>query len=320
MNKLRRISILFIFFCIHSLFSETIPARAIINYKTDLAYILNVPITVVGSDYQSACAQLASYNYEWKIVSTTNINPACYSPTNHMVIGVETWYCADGTLAYYNSPWWSCNDFYTCPNASWSLSSDGLNCTRPNPNCGATFQNVSEKQLVAAIIYGEASVNSTFEEKAAIGNALIRKRNAYHLVTVNQLIKKFPNFSAAVADKNIRYSIALCADIAIEYPDLDLAVSNALDPNGIDYANGGCFWDGKDLLTLGSKQQHYDWGYTFTNPNHNVYNLTPPPPKNEEDEFGFYDYTLESTAGYGGTVFWKYTKDFMKATRTSQCH
>ena len=303
-----------------SLFSETIQSIPTINYKTDLAYIMNIPITVVGEDYQSACSLLASYNYVWKIVTTTNLHPACYSHMDRMVLGADTWYCANGTLAYYNSPWWTCNNFYTCPAPSWTLSTDGLNCTRPNPNCSSTSQTVPEKQLLAAIVYGEASINATFEEKAAIANAIIRKRNAYHLATVNQLIKKFPNFSAAVASKNIRYRLALCADITVEYPEIADAVSNALDPNGIDYANGACFWDGKDLLTLGSKQHHYGWGYTFTDPSHNVYNLTPPPPKNEEDEFGFYDYILESTAGYGGTVFWKYTQEFITATRTPQCH
>ena len=36
-------------------------------------------------------------------------------------------------------------------------------------------------------------------------------------------------------------------DVQTEYPEIYHAVSNALDPNGIDYANGGCFWDGNDL-------------------------------------------------------------------------
>ncbi len=41
----------------------------------------------------------------------------------------------------------------------------------------------------------------------------------------------------------------MCSDVAIEYPDPYNAAMNALDPEGIDYANGGYFWDGNDLVT-----------------------------------------------------------------------
>jgi len=134
--------------------------------------------------------------YKWETISTTNANPACYSPTNRIIIGADTWYCANGTLAYYNVPWWTCREFNTCPTPAWTLSSDGDHCSIPNPSCPATSSTVSEPQLLAAIVYGEASVNSTFEEKAAIANAIIRKRNAMGFATVNELIVKRRYYSA----------------------------------------------------------------------------------------------------------------------------
>ena len=310
----------FLFFSVFQVHAETIPSTEIINYKSDLAYIINAgPKVVVGSNYEEACSQLITYGYLWKVISSNWIEPACYSPSNNMLLGADTWYCANGSLAYYNVPWWSCNVFHACLSNTWTLSSDELHCTRPEPNCSVKPSEVSEIKLLAAIIYGEASVNSTFEEKAAIANAVIRFRDSYHYKSVNQLIAKKPDYSSAVKNRVVRYRIVMCSDVEIEYPEVYKAVSNALDPNGIDYANEGCFWDGFDLVTLGTKQPHYIKGYKFTNPLHDVLSVGDSQPANKHGANGAYDYTYESTAGYGETVFWKYTKEFMNAKGVKQC-
>ncbi|HHL3492513.1 TPA: hypothetical protein ACQ53F_001346 [Legionella pneumophila] len=158
-----------------------------------------------------------------------------------------------------------------------------------------------------------------FEEKAAIANAVIRFRDSYHYKSVNQLIAK-PDYSSAVKNRVIRYRLVMCSDVEIEYPEVYKAVSNALDPNGIDYANGGCFWDGKDLFTKGQKQIHYKLGYKFTNPQHDVFSIGDSDPARLEGEYGSYDYTYQSTAGYGETVFWKLTEEFLTAQKGKQCH
>lgn len=111
----------------------------------------------------------------------------------------------------------------------------------------------------------------------------------------------------------------MCSDVAIEYPEVYSAVLNALDPNGTDYANGGCFWDGNDLKTVGSKHYHYKKGYKFMNPTHDVLNVGDSAPAGKQGRNGPYDYTYESTAGYGKTVFWKYTQEFMNAEGVGQC-
>jgi hypothetical protein len=236
-----------------------------------------------------------------------------------MLLGADTWYCANGGLAYYNVPWWSCNVFHACPNATWILTSDELNCTRPKQTCSAMPSSVSEIKLLAAIVYGEASVNSTFEEKAAIANSVIRFRDSYHYKSVNQLIARKPDYSSAVKNRVIRYRLVMCSDVEIEYPEVYTAVSNALNPNGIDYANGGCFWDGYDLVTLGTKQSHYIKGYKFTSPLHDVLSVGNSQPAKKQGAKGSYDYTYESTAGSGKTVIWKYTQEFMNANGVKQC-
>lgn len=307
--------------------AESLPSIEITNYPNELAYIMTSPEVVVGKDYQDACKHLSHLGYTWKIVPKTDANPACYSPTNNKHIGADTWFCADGSLAYYNIPWWYCPSFKACPSPEWSLTADKLHCTKKSRSCSANITNVSEFQIVAAIVYGEASTSAGYEELAAIANALIRKRDSYKdedgnlkYPTVNQLLIRYPDFSYAYKDKVERYQIALCADIEIEYPLLYAAVANAFDPEGIDYANGGCYWDGKDLKTKGKHHPHYKDGYKFTDPDHDVLSVGDTPKMRHKRRGKIWYYTYESTAGYGKTVFWKTTPEFRRATGAPQCH
>lgn len=301
-------------------YGETIVSTPMNNYKSDLAYLINWDSqTQIRSSYKETCQ--AFPELYWGFIPAKNENEACYSPSrNNMVLGTDTWYCANGTIAYYNSPYWMCNNFYVCPDPTWTLSEDNMYCSRDITMCDAKPSTVSEAQLLAAIVYGEASVNSPFEEKAAIANAVIRKRDAYHYASVNELIAKHPGYSAAVSQQNARFRIIMCSNVEKEYPDLYIATQNALDPNGIDYANGGCYWDGYDLKSKGKAHLHYPMGYLFTNPSHNVLHIDSTPPMNIEGDVGRYNYTYQSTAGYGLTVFWKYTQEFISAQRVKQCH
>lgn len=156
-------------------------------------------------------------------------------------MGADTWFCADGSLAYYNIPWWSCSAFRACPNTTWMLSSDGLTCIKPTTNCTETPATVSEVKLIAAIVHGEASVNSTYEEKAAIANALVRKSKAYGYSTVNDFIANRKKQVSSTNPPNLRVKQVLCSNLEMDFSVLNEIALNALDPDGIDYANGGCF-------------------------------------------------------------------------------
>lgn len=299
--------------------AETIPSIEIENFATDLAYILfwNQDYHT-GSTYKETC--LSYQELYWGLLPNKLDKEACYTPNhNNMVLGTDTLFCADKALAYFNKPHGYCPPNYTCPNRRWILSADKHFCTRPNKKCKATSDDVSEMQLLAAIVYGEASVKSTFEEKAAIANATVTKMKALGFKSLNKLVQELPGFSVAISTHNERATRALCANIEVEYPEVYQAVTNALDPNGFDYANGACFWDGVDLKTAGTKHSHCKWGYTFTNPTHNVLGVTPPPPAYRKGPRGNYNYVLESTAGYGKTIFWKYTDEYIKARGGKQC-
>jgi hypothetical protein len=313
---------MFIFLNCSPVIAETIPSLQIVNYKNDLAYIITAgPEVVIGSDYEDACKMLGSYGYVWKTLPSKSIDPACYSPTNMDLRGADTWYCADTTVAYYNVPWWMCSSsFKGCPSAAWKLSANGLNCTRPNPKCSATAETVSEITLIAAIVYGEAAVNGPYEEKAALANAIVRKSKSYGYASVKDYIRRRRKQISSANGKNIRFNTVMCSNVKIEYPQLYEAAINALDEKGVDYANGGCYWDGKDLKVSKKKHLHYPWGYLISDPSHDVLNVGSTPPFGETTDYGKYEYTLESTAGYGHTIFWKLTSDFMNAKRVKQCH
>ncbi len=70
---------------------------------------------------------------------------------------------------------------------------------------------------------------------------------------------------------------------------------------------------------LRAKHKHYRKGYIFTNPLHDDLPVGNSLPAHIEGKKGSYDYTYESTAGFGQTVFWKSTKEFMNAEGVQQC-
>lgn len=114
----------------------------------------------------------------------------------------------------------------------------------------------------------------------------------------------------------------MCSNLEVEYPQLYAAVSNALDPEGEDYSNGACYWDGNDLKTNRLKHPHYAGGY-YINPEHDVLGLgvyADNPQYHITSEGREYTYRFISVAGYGKTIFFKATPEFLFAKRSLQCH
>ncbi len=96
-----------------------------------------------------------------------------------------------------------------------------------------------------------------------------------------------------------------------------------------DTSNGACFLDGLDVAT-NPDQQHRQWGFVYSNPAHDIFNtgdIRIPTVteywRNAQGELttrvrGTYDHTFVSTAAIGGTVFWKYSDDYIKARGSRQ--
>ena len=114
-----------------------------------------------------------------------------------MIIGTDTWYCADGSISYFN-PWSACNTFKTCPDPTWTLSTDQNTCTRPDFSCVGLPANANEEKLLAAMIYAEASTSGNAAEMFGIGSAIVRMRDAYNLPSVNALVVKLRGYSSSI--------------------------------------------------------------------------------------------------------------------------
>lgn len=158
----------------------------------------------------------------------------------------------------------------TCPNSSWMLDTQKNTCSRPDFSCIINPDLVTEEKLLAAIAYGESSTQDNYEEMAGIAYATIRRRDAAHMPTVNKLVKTHKNFSYVITDGNERYRKLMCSESSESYKKAFMAAENALN-KGLDYANGGCFWDGYDLKTSGKNHYKYKQGFRYANPSHNIF-------------------------------------------------
>jgi hypothetical protein len=102
------------------------------------------------------------------------------------------------------------------------------------------------------------------------------------------------------------------------------AARNALSPNGVDYSNGAYFWDGADIRSNYDRHPKVRGGIRFGDPAHNIYSIKELDVPGEEwwrnaagqntRLRGSWSYKYESTAAHGGTIFWRYNPDFLRAT------
>ncbi|WP_106225645.1 hypothetical protein [Legionella pneumophila] len=305
------------------LFAESTKPVMVFNYPVEAIYLINNPKDggiSWGHDYEEACKKMGD-KFFWGIVPSKNVNPACYTlPSYNMIIGADTWFCANGSISYFNKPHNFCDDFPTCPDQSWTFETDKLICTRENRPCIPDPDSVSEEQLLAAVAYGESHWSNDYEEMAGIASATLQRMKAYGYKSVSELISKDPNFAYATAlkTKNERYYNLMCN---INSNGVELAYKaarNALS-NGEDYSNGGCFWDGVDVKTNGASAYRYKYGFKFSNPKHNVLDVTEPKPFHKKGRNGkYFSHTYVSTAGHNKTIFWKLSKEFL-ATGAKQC-
>lgn len=184
-------------------------------------------------------------------------------------------------------------------------------------------------RILAATAYGEGSGMNVFDEMAAIANVLVRQQKARNHPSITSFIQSDKTFAFAAHDGNQRFKKLMAAsEVAIASdPGMSSAVVgaiNALSEGGIDYSNGAYFWDGADIKSNYANHAKVKGGILITQPSHNIYDIeskqvpgenwwlsaTGQPTKLR----GKWTHKYESTAAHGGTIFWKYNEDFIKAT------
>lgn len=295
--------------CIHA---ETISAIMVRNTKADTAYTLNNNRSIMEKTWQGVCEAIG--------LPPTDV-PGGWWCVNHAgnpvyVQGGDV--CVDGSFKIPLNWGWCEVPVVSCPNFSWTLSDDKKTCSRPDFSCIINPDAVSEEKLLAAIVYGESSTTENYEEMAGIAYATLRRRDAAKMSSLQALLKKYPSFSFVISDGNPRYRKLMCSDTELTLEKAYDAARNALN-KGVDYANGGCFWDGYDLKTNGPLHYKYRHGFHFTNYQHNIFGVPESPLRNITTKKGQYDYEYESVAAYGKTIFWKLNSNFLKATGNKQC-
>jgi len=182
---------------------------------------------------------------------------------------------------------------------------------------------------LAATAYGEGSTSNVYEEMAAIASVLVRQQKARGYASISGFIRGDRTFAYAAHDGNARFN--RLRDASEEQIDADPGMStavraarNALSPAGIDYSNGAYFWDGADIRSNYKRHPKVLTGIRFADPAHNIYGIDEKDVPGEEwwrnaagantRLRGRWSYMYESTAAHGGTIFWRYNPDFVRAT------
>jgi hypothetical protein len=195
------------------------------------------------------------------------------------------------------------------------------------------------KQL-AAMAYGEASLQNNADEMMAIASVLVRQRDARGYSDMATFTKSEPSFSFAVSDGNKRYHALMNTsdDKIAKNPGMQAAIDAARNAlaGGPDKSNGAYFWDGADIKTNYSKHFKVRHGIKITDPSHNIYGIkdstdlvikyktTKVKDKKtgkvtiKKEEIGRYDHVYDSTAGIGGTIFWKFNPDYLSVTHAKE--
>ncbi|QPF76343.1 hypothetical protein G8A07_00065 [Roseateles sp. DAIF2] len=191
----------------------------------------------------------------------------------------------------------------------------------------------AETRALAALAYGEASTKDVFEEMAAIAIVVLRQQKARGYSSVSTFLATDKTYAYAASDKNPRYKLFVRSTDAQVSADSGMsmavrAVNHARTPNAEDYSNGAFFWDGYDIRTNYAKHDKVKKGIKITDPAHNVVGIEDKEVPGEEwwrdakgnktKLRGRWSYRFQSTAGWGGTIFWKYNPDFIKGASNSE--
>lgn len=187
----------------------------------------------------------------------------------------------------------------------------------------------NDTRTLAATAYGEGSSKNVFEEMAAIANVLVRQQKARGYGSAAAFIKADKTFAFAAHDGNERYARLMAATLDELNQDAGMASAvrgavNALASEPQDYSNGAYFWDGADIKTNYNNHAKVLGGIRITKPEHNLYGIKDKEVPgeawwidakgNKGKSRGKWRYQYDSTAAWGGTMFWKYNADFLKAS------
>lgn len=194
-----------------------------------------------------------------------------------------------------------------------------------------------ETRMLASMAYGEASTADDEKEIYALASVLYRQMKARGYSSIKVFGTTDKSFSFVTNDGNARYSKMMKAtEIAISRDSGMSAAIKAAEnaiTGGVDYSNGAYFWDGADIKSNYKNHFKVRHGIKFTDTAHNIYDIKESTVKTiylyrtvrkkignkivvEKTEIDHADHVYDSTAAYGGTIFWKQSDNYLNITKS----
>jgi len=191
-----------------------------------------------------------------------------------------------------------------------------------------------EVRLLAAIAYGEASIEDNENEIFGIAYAAANRARAWGGRSIKKMIDDDPNYTYAANGSNERFNLLNRSSVSdIEKSKaMSIAIKKAkeaLAGTGTDPSNGAYWWDGVDFKTNYTNHPKVLKGFKYGDASHNIFGVEEKTKavvlywkvkdkktgqEVNSKERGRYDHVFVSTAAHGKTIFWKFNPDYIRAT------
>jgi hypothetical protein len=177
-------------------------------------------------------------------------------------------------------------------------------------NLDGSMMNRSDFEEIVGTLYSEMSRKGPWQEAAGIYDVLENRASVdKDNPTVISQVRK-PGQVCGWSNREQIFSKHV-NKTQLQNARKGLIIASRTDNNLTqDYSNHAYFWDGKDIT-----YNHHltGWGLVYSDPSHDIYGSG----ENRITRKG-YDHILVSTAATGGTIFWRFSSGYKKATGSGE--
>ena len=210
------------------------------------------------------------------------------------------------------------DDLYYDANGQYlnTVASETTNIYMTNNKTHSLVGAQSDFEEMTAALYGEATNN--LDEMQAIGD-VIMNRAEYANTSANIEIEKEDQVNGYNPSSQKATSDGRASNSDSKLNNARNAAMSTMMGTSRGKSNGAYYWDGEDIQTNKHKT---DWGIHYTNSAHDIYGTG----DSKVGPFQAYwkpsgakrgapwDHKLDSTAAYGGTIFWKLNPHYQNVT------
>lgn len=175
-------------------------------------------------------------------------------------------------------------------------------------------------EVMTAALYGETDEkNYTLEEMQAIGDVIMNRAELMGTTATEEIQKSDQVYGYYNNDsQGVTYRGRTSNSNARLKTSRNATITTMLGTSK-GKSNGAYWWDGADIK---SNMHNKEWGIHYTDPKHDIYETGDttvgpfqerwqPSGKNRGDPW---NHKLDSTAAYGGTIFWKKNSNYQYVT------